>query len=120
LAKTRGYSEVIGQGQRLFRGTAGTGLLNVPAAHAYLSTYTAKDELLAINVSIPARNNAAGLYLRNACEVLLSIHQGPNLAPMSHRCYLRVVAIEWELTIYLLLGSVQGGTISQVVTSGSA
>jgi len=34
---------------------------------------------------------------------------GENLKSISHRCYLREVAFEWELTLYLPLGCLQGG-----------
>ena len=38
---------------------------------------------------------------------------GANIKSVSHRCYLREVAIEWELTketLYLPLGCLQGGS----------
>ena len=43
---------------------------------------------------------------------------GANLKSISHRCDLREVAFEWELTeetIYLPLGCLQAGLISQKV-----
>ena len=41
---------------------------------------------------------------------------GANLKSISHRCYLREVVFEWELTketIYLTLGCLQGGKASR-------
>ena len=42
-------------------------------------------------------------------------HTGANLKLITHRCYLREVAFEWELTeetLYLPLGFLQGGCIN--------
>ena len=48
---------------------------------------------------------------------VLEATQGANIRSISHRCYLREVSSEWELTketVYLPLGCLQGGeTVSQ-------
>ena len=47
---------------------------------------------------------------------------GANLKSISHRCYLREVAFEWELTketIYLTLGCLQGGPAFPLRANGA-
>ena len=51
-------------------------------------------------------------FRRGPVQIKPGDNPGANLRSISHRCYLREVAFEWELTrknIYLPLGCLQGG-----------